>query len=161
MTLRDEPNNPPPPETEQRNLPKLVLRPGGPSRAKKLSQAAILDIIEGRSPANVDVLEDLWSEILGSVHEEKPPPFIFEDTRPTLTCSIRDIVDFNALLLRWPGYRAAHLVNLTMKADPLTFQSFLISFPEYNVRDQSLYYQLRLLKSLAELRGKASGFGKI
>jgi hypothetical protein len=157
MSSTDESNNPAPPmpETEQDDQPKpkFVLRPGGPEPSEE-AQAALLDIIEGRSPADVDKLEDLWAEILGSVHDEKPPPIIFDAPRPALTCSVRDIVDFNALLLRWPGFRAAHLVNLTMKSDPLTFQSFRISFPEYNVRDQSLYYQLMPLSSLAELRGK-------
>ena len=41
-----------------------------------------------------------------------------------------------------------------MKSEPLTFQSFRIGLPEYNVRDQSLYYQLTPLSNLTELRGK-------
>jgi hypothetical protein len=72
----------------------------------------------------------------------------------TKTSSVRDIVDFNALLLRWPGCRAVHLDQLAMKSEPLVFQPFRIGLPEYNVKDQCLYYQMTPLRSLAELSGQ-------
>ena len=78
---------------------------------------------------------------------------IFKASIPT-TCSVRDIVDFNALLLRWPGCRAVHLVRLATKSEPPVLQPFHIGLPEYNVKEQIFYYQLTPLRSLAESSGR-------
>jgi hypothetical protein len=155
MSLTDEPitQAPSTPETEPEDKPKLVLRPGGPEPSEE-AQAALLDIIEGRGQADVDTMENILADVLGSGHDEEPPPIIFKTPLPTLTCSVKDIVDFNALLLRWPGCRAVHLVRLAMKSKPQAFQPFRISLPEYNVKDQCLYYQMTPLRSLAELSGQ-------
>jgi len=78
----------------------------------------------------------------------------FEAYRLPLTCPVRDIVDFNALLLRWPGCRYGHLNHLANKSEPSVFQSFHIGLPEYNVKDQTFHYRLTPLKSLAVLSGQ-------
>jgi len=155
MSLTKELTTPAPakPETEPEDRPKLVLRPGGPEPSEE-AQAALLDIIEGRSQVDVDDMEDILAEVLGSVHEEKPPPIIFKASVPTLTCSVRDIVDFNALLMRWPGCRAGKLVHLAMKSEPQVFQAFRIGLPEYNVKDQCLFYQLTPLRNFVKLAGQ-------
>lgn len=61
-----------------------------------------------------------------------------------MLCPIHDIVDYNALLLRWPGYMSAKIEPL-QKAGPLhgpSLKAYLFDAPQWNIRERRFYYTL-------------------